>query len=70
MDLDQFQNLDVADDDLLASVAKYIQENMEITQKPDGSFQMLTHEKTIEFHKAEIETLYKSKYQSLYSKYS
>ena len=38
MDLDQFENLDVGDDDLIASIAKYIQDIMEITQKPDGSF--------------------------------
>jgi hypothetical protein len=43
---------------------------MHLSQKPDGSFQMLTGDKTQEFHKAEIETLFKSKYQSLYSKYS
>lgn len=38
MDLDQFENLEMNDDDLVASIAKYIQANMEITQKPDGSF--------------------------------
>jgi hypothetical protein len=38
MDLDKFENLDVVDDDLIASISKYIQDNMEITQKPDGSF--------------------------------
>lgn len=38
MDLDQFKNLEVVDNDVIASIAKYIQDNMEITQKPDGSF--------------------------------
>ena len=43
---------------------------MWITQKADGTYQMLGVMATTEFHKTEIETLYKSKYKSVFSKHS
>ena len=63
-------NLDdtVKRENLFKDIAKAIEENMWITQKPDGTIQLLDESATTEFHKTEIGTdLNKSKYKAVFT---
>ena len=51
-------------------VAKLISETMCVTQRQNGKYELLNINDAHKIYKDEIETLYKSKYQSKVTKYS